>query len=201
MVARLTTQAQTVAVSVEQKASANMAFYILILALPPTLVALAVALDRRSRRGYGLGLLAAVALALDLWGIIAFTQAAQQVSAAHTDNLDVAIVEAVYTLIGWYLALVLVFGAIAETIIARQRRWLAIIIAVCVVLAAIIIVPWTALVPDVLGALGLSRGVEVVLLLLVPVLLTLAYALTRTFWPVAPRAPRGSQGTLSPLSR
>lgn len=64
----------------------------------------------------------------------------------------------------------------------------------------IIIGPWTALVPDMLGALGLSRDGKTVVLLLVPVVVILAYALTRTFRPVVPRDSRGPQGTVSPLS-
>lgn len=69
-----------------------------------------------------------------------------------------------------------------------------------IVLAVIIIGPWTALVPDMLGALGLSRDGKTVVLLLVPVVVILAYALTRTFRPVVPRDSRGPQGTVSPLS-
>ncbi|HLJ80737.1 MAG TPA: hypothetical protein VKT52_04555 [Ktedonobacterales bacterium] len=175
--------------------------WVLIIAAPPALVALAVWLDKRSRRGYGLGLLAAVALVLDIWGIIAFSQASQQVSASHTDNLDFALVEAVYMLIGLYFTLALVLGGIAETLIARHWRWFATIVTVSLVLALIVLAPGTALVPDVLGALGLSRGGEAVVLLLVPVLVIFAYALTRIFRPVAPRSPRGSQDIQAQLSR
>ena len=146
---------------------------------------LAVVLDRRSRRGYGLGILAAVALALDVWGIISFSQAEQQVAASHTDNLDFALVEAVFFLIGLYIALVLVLGGIVETAIARQWWWLALIAALSFISAAIILAPGTALVPDVLGALGLSRGGEAAIVLLVPVLVTFSYAITRILRPVS----------------
>src|SRR5690348_249700 len=112
----------------EQKVSAD-SVWIFLLAVPPGLVALAVALDRRSGRGYGLGFLAMVALVLDIWGIVSIAQAEQRVFASHTDNLDFGIVVAVYFLIGLYLALALVFGGIVETAISRQWRWLALIAA------------------------------------------------------------------------
>jgi hypothetical protein len=163
--------------------------WVLIVAVPPALVALAVWLDRRPRRGFGLGLLAAVALVLNLWGIIAVSQASHQASAAHTDGLDLGLIEVVFILIGLYCALVLVLGGIAETLLARQWRWLAIIATVSVIPAVIILAPGTALVPEVLGALGLSRGGEAVVLLLLPVLVTFTYAIARIRRPVAPPDP------------
>lgn len=155
----------------------------LYVALPPALVALAVWLDRRSRRGYGLGLLAALMLIFDIYVIIIDAQVTQQIRASHTDNLDIGLVVAVYSLIGLYCALVLLLGGITETIIARQWRWLAIILLMSLVPAVIILVPAMALAPDVLGALGLSRDVEFAALLVLPVLITLTYASTRIFQP------------------
>ena len=111
------------------------------------------------------------------------------------------IVLAVYILIGLVLGLAIVIGGIVETVIARQRWWLVIIIAGSFLPAAIILAPGTALVPDVLGALGLSRGAESVVLLILPVLVTLAYATARTFRPVVAPGPRGARGTVSRLPR
>ena len=125
----------------------------LIIAAPLVLVVLAVALDSRLRRGYALGLLAAGALVLDVWGLIRFFQVAQFVNASHMDNLDAALILAVYLLIGLYIALVLTLGAIAETVIARQWRWLAIIAIVSFVPAGISLAPAMGLVPDVFVAL------------------------------------------------
>ena len=153
--------------------------WVLLIAVPPALVALAVWLDQRSGRGYGLALLAAVVLVLDMWGIIAVSQVEHQVSASHTDTLGLAYVEGVYLLTGLYCALVLVLGGIAEALFARQRRWLAIIAIGGIVPIAIIIAPWTALVRYV-------RGSEALVFLLVPVLITFVYALVRIYRPVAP---------------
>ena len=86
--------------------------WVLFLAVPLGLVALAVALDRRSQRGYGLGLLAMVTIVLDICGIISVSQAEQSAFASHTDNLDIALVEAAYFLIGLYITVVLVLGVI-----------------------------------------------------------------------------------------
>lgn len=173
--------------------------YVLVLAVPITVIALAVRLDRRSGRGYALGLLSVIVLALDIWGIVAFTQAAQQASASHTDDLGFAIVLAVYILIGLVLGLAIVIGGIVETVTARQRGWLVIIIVGSFLPAGIILAPGTALVPDFLGALGLSRGAEVVVLLLLPVLITLCYAIARTLRPVPPSGSQGTRGAVARL--
>ena len=74
--------------------------------------------------------------------------------ASHTDTLGDDLVAAAYILIGISIALALSLGASAATLIARQWRWLAIIITMSFVPAAIILAA-AALVPDVLGALGL----------------------------------------------
>ena len=157
--------------------------WVLFLAVPLGLVALAVALDRRSQRGYGLGLLAMVTIVLDICGIISVSQAEQSAFASHTDNLDFALVEAAYFLIGLYITLVLVLGGIVESVISRQWRWLALIATLSVIPAVLILAPGTALVPDLLRKLGLSRDDEAVILLLLPVLVTFAYGIVRIVHP------------------
>ncbi|HEY1387336.1 MAG TPA: hypothetical protein VGF38_02230 [Ktedonobacterales bacterium] len=159
---------------------------IFVAVLPAGLVALAVGLDRRMRRGYGLGLLAAMTLALDSWGAVAVAQATQRTETLHTDNLAFAFGVAIILLIGLYLTLVLALGGVAEAVIARHLRWLVLLVAVDVVTAVVILTPATGLGPDILGAFGLSRGAEFLLLLVLPVLVILAYAITRMLRSVDP---------------
>lgn len=152
---------------------------LLVLGVPIAVVVLAVRMDTRSGRGYGLALLAAGVLVLDVSGVIAISQAGQRATAPHMDTLGLAFVDAVYSLIGLLLGLALALGGIAETIIARQWRWLAVITIGVIVPAVVILASGTGRVPDVLGALGVSRGVEVVIVALMPVLVILIYATDR----------------------
>ena len=161
--------------------------WMLFIAVPVGLVALAVWLDRRTRRGYGLGFLAVVLLALDIWGTIVIGQAIQQADSMQTDNFAEVLVLVVFALIGLYFTFVLVLGGLVEVVSARHWRWLALILALSIVPASIVLAPGTALVPDVLGALGLSRDAEYLALLFVPTLVTLAYAISRVLRPVGPQ--------------
>jgi hypothetical protein len=162
--------------------------WILIVAVPAALVALALWLDRRTRRGYGLGLLSVVLLTLDVWFAVVLDR--QRAYAADTEDFAIGIVVAVYLLIGLYLTLVLVLGGLAEAIIAQHWLWFALIVVVSVVAVVVILGPSAALVPDVLDALGFSRGDKYLVMLFLPVLATLAYAVTRILRPGdPPRSP------------
>jgi hypothetical protein len=111
-------------------------------------------------------------------------------------NVQVAIMRlflravAAYLLIGLYVALVVVFGGIAKALIARQRRWLAALVLVSIIPTGIEIAIGGALIPDIPGALGLSRIGKFAAWLLLPVLVTLAYAIARILRPVAPPTAR-----------
>jgi hypothetical protein len=164
--------------------------WVLIIAAPPVVVACAVAVDCWTRRGYGLGLLSASALAVAIWSLFTVFQVNQPVSASRTDNADYAIVLAVYLLIGFYVELLLALGAIVETLIARHWRWLAVITLVTLAPIALMIASTLQFVPDVLDVLGIPGvGLRVgsVALLLLPTPTILAYAIARTI-----RQPLGS---------
>ena len=155
---------------------------LLLIVAPPALVALAVARDKRSGRGYGLGVLAVGTLVLTLWGFGAVLQATQLASASAAGGLDleVAVVAIVYVASGVYVALALTVGAIVETVIARQWWWLGIVAIVSVVPAVIIFASPPELVPNMFATLGLPRGAVSLVALLPPALVTFVYAIVRS---------------------
>ncbi len=155
---------------------------LLLIVASPALVALAVALDKRSGRGYGLGLLAIGTLVFTIWGFGALLQATQLANASVAGglDLDVVVVAIVYTASGAYVALALTLGAIVETAIARQWWWLGIVATVSVVPAVIFFTSPPELVPNMLAALGCPRGDAPLVLLLPPALVTFAYAIARS---------------------
>ncbi len=95
--------------------------YLLLLGTPLLLVAGAVVLDWRTRRGYGIALLAVVLLGLTIWLSVAFDQALDH---ATGDTLSYAVVMAIYLFIAYYCTLVLFVGALVEAGMARQWRWI-----------------------------------------------------------------------------
>ncbi len=97
--------------------------WLLLVLLVSLLSVPAVALDIASRRGYALGALAVGALVVALWGVGAFSQAAQGV-ASSADSLEVVAFALVFFVGELFLALALTVSAVVETIIARQWWWL-----------------------------------------------------------------------------
>ena len=173
---------------VKKKANACMLYldFILFGGGPAALVAFAVWLDNRTRRGYGLGFLAIITLVLEVWATIVTAQAIQQSNAQHLDNFTEGLGIAILELYGLYLTLVLVLGSIVEALMAQQRLWAAIIAVLSFVPAVVVLAPGTALVPDILARLGFPRGLEIFIVLFLPLLVTLLYALLRTIKPVTP---------------
>lgn len=152
---------------------------LLVIGVPIAAVALAIWMNTRSRRDYGPAIVTAGILIFDVFGVIAVHQTAQPASASHTGNLEAGFVELIYYGVGLFLALALALGAIAETVIAHQWWWLAIIAGGVIVPAMVFVAHWTGRVPNVLGALGLSRRVESGVVVIAPVLVILAYAIDR----------------------
>lgn len=147
------------------------ALLILIIIVPLALAALAVVLDKQSRRGYALGALALGTLALALWG---FNVDYWQEYLA-LPGLTTAIAYS-----GLSAALALMLGAIAETLIARQWRWLGFVVIVSVVLSLLTLTPSAALVRNLLGALGFPAEAGFLVALLPLALVAFTYAMARS---------------------
>ena len=100
------------------------ALLILIIIVPLAVVALAVLLDKRSKRGYALGALALATLVLALWGFnVDYWQ----------EYLALPALTTAIAYSGLAVALMLTLGAIAETLSARQWWWLGFVVIVSVV--------------------------------------------------------------------
>ena len=141
------------------------ALLILISIVPLALGALAVVLDKRSRRGYALGALALGTLVLDFRGF----------SATYwQEDLALPGLSFVIVLGGLSVALVLMLGAISETLIACQWWWLGFVVIVSVVPALLMLTPTAALVRNLLGALGLPTEAGYLVALLPPALVAFA---------------------------
>jgi hypothetical protein len=147
------------------------ALFILIIIVPLALGALAVELDKRSGRGYALGALALATLVLDLRASSAIYW---QADLGHPGLTLVIVVG------GLSVALVLTLGAIAETLIARQWRWLGFVVTVNVVLVLLTLTPLAALERSLVDRLGLPVEPGDLVVLLPPALVAFAYAMARS---------------------
>ena len=147
------------------------ALLILIIFVTLAFGALAVVLDKRSRRGYALGALALGTLVLDLRGF----------SATYWQE-DLALPGLGFVIVfgGLSDALMLTLAAIGETFIARQWWWLGVVVIVSVVPALLMLTPSAALVRNLLGALGLPAEAGYLVALLPPALVAFAYAMARS---------------------
>jgi hypothetical protein len=144
---------------------------ILILILPLALAALAVVLDKQSRRGYALGALALGTLVLALWGFnVAFWQ----------EYLALPALTTAIAYSGLSAALALTLGSIGETLIARQWWWLGVIASVSVLPALLMLAPSAALVRNLLGTLGLPAEAGQLVVVLPPALVAFTYAIARS---------------------
>jgi len=159
-------------------------------------VASAVVLDWRTRRGYGIALLAVVLLGLTIWLDVAFDQALDR---ATGDTFAYAVVMAIYLFIGYQCTLVLFVGALVEAGMARQWRW------IVGLLVAGLAPGLNTLENNTLHLseqkTPLSGGAELLSLMLLPAFAVLVYGLFRIVRPTKPRAEAGSsrRSSSSPL--
>ncbi len=91
----------------------------------------ALVVDLRTKRGYGLAVLATLLLALFIWMSIVFYQADQHIQAdqyiarKHIESLASGFVVAFYLFTFVYFALPLWLGGLIVAGVARQWRWVA----------------------------------------------------------------------------
>ena len=157
----------------------NSSWLLLVLIASPTLGVLAVALDRATRRGYGLGAFAIGALVLAFWGDGAFSQASQGVVSS-ADSLEVVAFALVYGFGELCLALGLTLSAVVEAVMARQWWWLGSIVIVSVVPVAVILSSSSTLLSPVFDTLGLPHATFSVVFVLPSALGACAYAVARS---------------------
>jgi hypothetical protein len=147
------------------------ALLILILIVPFAIVALAVMLDTRSRRGYALGVLALGTLVLALWGFnVDYGQ----------EYLALPALTTAIAYSGLSVALVLTLGAIGETLIARQWWWLGFVVIGSLVPALLMLAPSAVLVRTLLGTLGIPSEAGQLVVEFPPALVAFAYAMARS---------------------
>ena len=111
--------------------------YLAALVVPPLLVVLAVFVDLRSRRGFGLALLAPAMLGYCLWRIVPTEQGLLKPAESGRPLFQIGLF--FDFLICGYLTLLVWIGAVVEVSMPRQMRWLAALVAevVLVVLAVL----------------------------------------------------------------
>lgn len=132
--------------------------------------------DLRTRRGFGLGLLALVAIALSIFLAWQFTLAFQ--ATVGTDDLGVGLVEVVFWLAVAVWALALVIAALVVAYRARQRGVIPVLIAITLVSAVAGYFAPTLLVGTGTARLDILWGI-----LVPPLLAVLAYSFTRIARP------------------
>lgn len=150
--------------------------------VPPLLVTLAVFVDLRSRRGFGLVLVALAMLGYCLWRIVPTEQALLQAPASKPTLFQIALF--FDFLICGYLTLLVWIGTVVEVSMARQMRWLAALIAEVVL--AVLVVPAALLLHLEAPLFTFLGGAEALLVLLLPMVTALAYGVVRS----ATLAPR-----------
>lgn len=153
---------------------------------PPLLVVLAVFVDLRSRRGFGLALLALATVGYSLWHVAPAEQALLQAPASEHNLLAIGLF--LDLLSCGYLTLLLWIGTVVEVSLDRQRKWL---IALVVEAALAGVVVPAALLLN----LGVAKAALVPLVLLVPMVTALAYGVVRSAKPT-PR-PETAPGELT----
>lgn len=159
---------------------------LLLVGSPVLLVIGAVSLDWRTRRGYGIALLAAALLGLTIWLDVAFEQALER---AGSEEMGVGIAMVIFIFIGYYCMLVLLVGALVEAGMAQQWGWV-----VGLLVAAL--VPGVNMLENNTLHLSaqktpISGSVELLSLILLPAFAVLAFGSFRIVRPAKPRAGAG----------
>lgn len=152
--------------------------------LPLVVVVGATWIDLRTRRGFGLGLLALVAVALAIFLAWQFTLAIQ--ASIHTDNLGVGFADVAYWFALAVWALALVIAALVVAIRARQHRWIPVLMVVTPLSVLGGFLAPTYLATSVPVREGAFWG-----MIVPPMLTVLAYSMTRIVHPTTPeRVPQ-----------
>lgn len=171
----------------------NLLFFAAIV-VPPLLVVLAVFVDLRSRRGFGLVLLVLAMMGVCLWRIVPTELGLLQAPASKPTLFQIALF--FDFLICGYLTILVWIGTVVEVSMARQMRWLAVLVAE-VVLAVLIVVAVLLLQLETPLFMFLG-GAAASFLFLLPMVTALAYGIVRSAKPT-PR-PETTPGELIPAA-
>ena len=164
--------------------------------VPPLLTVLAVFVDLRSRRGFGLVLVALAMLGYCLWRIVPTEQGLLQAPASGQSFFQIALF--FDFLICGYLTLLVWIGTVVEVSMARQMRWLAALIAEVVL--AVLVVPAALLLHLGAPLFTFLGGAEALLVLLLPMVTALAYGVVRSATPMPGLEPEMAPGGLIPAA-
>lgn len=156
--------------------------YLFAFVLSLAIVAGAAWLDIRTRRGFGLGILSLLLIALSAYLGWAFTLTLQR--EAHTDDLATGFVLIAYWAIIALWGLMVLIGAVVAAVRARQWGWIVVFVGAVLVSVGGGLVKGASPVTVALGEARLWGTV------VVPLLAVLAYSLYRTVRPIAPAQER-----------
>jgi hypothetical protein len=178
--------------------------FLAAIVVPPLLVTLAVFVDLRSGRGFGLVLLVLAMMAVCLWRIVPTELGLLHAPASKPTLFQIALFFA-FLLCG-YLTLLVWIGTVVEVSMARQMRWLiALVVEAVLAVAVVLAVLLLQLETPLFTFLG---GAEASLVLLLPMVTALAYGVVRSAKPTprpepAPgeRIPAAASDSLQPSSR
>jgi hypothetical protein len=174
----------------------NGLLFLAAIIVPPLLVTLAVFVDLRSRRGFGLVLVALAMLGYCLWRIVPTEQALQQAPAGKPTLFQIALF--FDFLICGYLTLLVWIGTVVEVSMARQMRWLAALVAEVVL--AVVVVPAALLLRLEAPLFTFLGGAEALLVLFAPMVTAFAYGVVRSARPTPRLEPETAPGELTPAA-
>ena len=174
----------------------NDLLFLVAIIVPPLLVTLAVFVDLRSRRGFGLVLVALAMLGYCLWRIVPTEQALQQAPAGKPTLFQIALF--FDFLICGYLTLLVWIGTVVEVSMARQMRWLAALVAEVVL--AVVVVPAALLLRLEAPLFTFLGGAEALLVLFAPMVTAFAYGVVRSARPTPRLEPETAPGELTPAA-
>ena len=158
---------------------------IVVIGLPLLVVGFAVWTDLRTRRGYGLGLLALVLAGLIVWVIVTSVPTLDLLETnsafSSREGFSAGFVFAIYFGIAGYLALILWIGALIEASVARQWWWLAGLVTAALLQVSMLLIDF--LLFRATHLLGLIRGIRLALDLLPATVAVLTYSILRIMRP------------------
>jgi hypothetical protein len=167
--------------------------YFAELLVPPLLVVLAVVVDLRSRRGFGLALLAPMMVGYCLWRIIPIEQGLLQPAESGRPLYLIGLL--LSFLQCGYLTLLLWIGTVVEVSMPRQTRWLVVMVAEAVlVVLAVVAVALLQLETPLFTFMG---GAAATFLLLLPMVTALAYGVVRIARPTLRPEPEAAPDALT----
>jgi hypothetical protein len=170
--------------------------FLAAIVVPPLLVTLAVFVDLRSRRGFGLVFLVLAMMGVCLWRIVPTELGFLQAPASKPALFQIALF--FDFLICGYLTVLVWIGTVVEVSMARQMKWLAALVAEVVL--AVLVVAAVLLLQLETPLFTFLGGAEVSFLFLLPMVTALTYGVVRSARPMSRPEPELAPGELTPVA-